>query len=79
MVVHNTDFLGDIVLDRAERSTIGIVVLIRQEGESFPVIRHIALNLLTEETSFKPGFKRKQKTNRSKSYLSQVLVGQGAS
>ncbi|WP_141709748.1 transposase, partial [Vibrio splendidus] len=51
-----------------------------QAGENFAVIRHIALNLLTEETSFKAGIKRKQKkVNRSNSYLSQVLIGQGAS
>ncbi len=51
-----------------------------QSGENFAFIRHIALNLLTEETSFKSGVKRKQKkANRSNSYLSQVLVGQGTS
>lgn len=32
-----------------------------QAGENLAVIRHIALNLLTEETSFKAGIKRKQK------------------
>ncbi|MEZ8375989.1 ISAs1 family transposase, partial [Vibrio cyclitrophicus] len=32
MVVHNTDFLGDIALDWAGLSTIGMVVSIRQEG-----------------------------------------------
>ncbi|MEZ8474715.1 hypothetical protein AB6C60_12545 [Vibrio cyclitrophicus] len=31
-----------------------------QAGENLAVIRHIALNLLTEETSFKAGIKRKQ-------------------
>lgn len=51
-----------------------------QAGENLAVIRHTALNLLTEETSFKAGIKRKQKkANRSNSYLSQVLAGQGAS
>ena len=51
-----------------------------QAGENLAVIRHIALNLLTEETSFKAGIKRKQKkANRNNSYLSQVLAGQGAS
>ncbi|MEZ9324218.1 ISAs1 family transposase [Vibrio cyclitrophicus] len=51
-----------------------------QAGENLAVIRHIALNLLTEETSFKAGIKRKQKkANRSNSYLSQVLAVQGAS
>ena len=50
-----------------------------QAGENLAVTRHIALNLLTEETSFKAGIKRKQKkANRSNSYLSQVLPGQGA-
>lgn len=33
MVVHNTDFLGDIARDWAEVSTIGMVVSIRQEGD----------------------------------------------
>ncbi|CAK3029767.1 hypothetical protein VCRA219O19_80037 [Vibrio crassostreae] len=49
-----------------------------QAGEDLAVIRHIALNLLTEETSFKAGIKRKQKkVNRSNSYFSQVLQGKG--
>ncbi|MFA0427772.1 ISAs1 family transposase, partial [Vibrio sp. 10N.222.51.C5] len=49
-------------------------------GENLAVIRHIALNLLTEEISFKAGIKRKQKkANRNNAYLSQVLAGQGAS
>ncbi|ANP78023.1 hypothetical protein A134_16680 [Vibrio crassostreae 9CS106] len=51
-----------------------------QAGENLAVIRHIALNLLTEEISFKAGIKRKQKkANRNNAYLSQVLAGQGAS
>ena len=51
-----------------------------QAGENLVVIRHIALNLLTEETSFKVEIKRKhKKANRSNSYLLQVLVGQGTS
>lgn len=51
-----------------------------QAGENFAVVRHIALNLLTAETSFKAGIKRKQKkANRNNAYLSQVLAGQGAS
>lgn len=33
MVVHNTDFLGDIALDRARLCTIGMVVSSRQEVE----------------------------------------------
>ena len=32
MVVHNTDFLGDIALDWERLSTIGIAVSIRQKG-----------------------------------------------
>lgn len=51
-----------------------------QAGENFAVARHIALNLLTAETSFKAGIKRKQKkANSSNAYLSRVLAGQGAS
>lgn len=51
-----------------------------QAGENFAVIRHASLNLLTAETSFKAGIKRKQKkANRSNAYLSKVLAGQGAS
>ena len=50
-----------------------------QAGENLAVIRHIASNLLMEETSFKAGIKRKQKkANGSNSYLSQVLAKQGA-
>lgn len=49
-----------------------------QARENFAVVRHIALNLLTAETSFKAGIKRKQKkANRNNAYLSQVLAGQG--
>ncbi|WED24147.1 ISAs1 family transposase [Vibrio sp. JC009] len=49
-------------------------------GENLAVVRHIALNLLTEEKTFKAGIKRKQKkANRSNAYLSLVLAGQGAS
>jgi hypothetical protein len=51
-----------------------------QAGENLAVFRHIALNLLIEEKTFKAGIKRKQKkANRSNAYLSQVLTGQGAS
>lgn len=51
-----------------------------QAGENLAVARHIALNLLTAEKSFKAGIKRKQKkANRSNAYLSLVLAGQGAS
>lgn len=49
-----------------------------QAGENFAVVRHMALNLLTAEKSFKGGIKRKQKkANRNNAYLSQVLAGQG--
>jgi predicted transposase YbfD/YdcC len=49
-------------------------------AENFAKIRHVALNLLNAEKSFSGGIKRKQKrANRSESYLSQVLTGQGAS
>lgn len=51
-----------------------------QAGENLAVARHIALNLLTAEKSFKAGIKRKQKkANRSNAYLSLVLAGQGVS
>jgi predicted transposase YbfD/YdcC len=51
-----------------------------QAGENLAVFRHIALNLLIEDKTFKAGIKRKQKkANRSNAYLSQVLAGQGAS
>jgi len=51
-----------------------------QAGENFAVVRHIALNLLTAETSFKTGIKRKQKkANRNNTYLSKVLAGQEVS
>ena len=51
-----------------------------QAGENFAVVRHIALNLLTAESSFKAGIKRKQKkANRNNAYLSQVLAGHGSS
>ncbi len=51
-----------------------------QAGENLAVARHIALNLLSTETSFKGGIKRKQKkANRSNAYLSRVLAGQGLS
>ena len=51
-----------------------------QAGENFAVVRHIALNLLTAESSFKAGIKRKQKkAYRNNAYLSQVLAGQGSS
>ncbi|OCH74931.1 hypothetical protein A6E14_11865 [Vibrio genomosp. F10] len=33
MVIHNTDFLGDIAFDWANLSTFGMVVSIRQEGD----------------------------------------------
>ncbi|MDV7106446.1 ISAs1 family transposase, partial [Vibrio sp. TH_r3] len=51
-----------------------------QAGENLALVRHAALNLLTEEKSFKAGIKRKQKkANRNNDYLSKVLIGQRAS
>lgn len=51
-----------------------------ESGENLAVCRHIALNLLTEEKSFKAGVKRKQKrANRNNEYLSQILMGRGLS
>lgn len=53
----------------------------RQESEgNLAVCRRIALNLLTEEDSFKAGIKRKQKrANRNNEYPSRVLMGRGLS
>lgn len=49
-------------------------------GENLAVIRHMALNMLTNEKTFKAGLVRKQrKANRNSSYLSLVLAGQGLS
>jgi predicted transposase YbfD/YdcC len=49
-------------------------------AENFSKIRHIALNLINSDKSFKAGIQRKQKrARRSESYLAQVLTGQGAS
>lgn len=138
MVVHNTDFLGDVALEWKGLTTIGMVVSVRQEGgkvaetmqikhyissakltanallestranwsienqmhwrldvafnddecrirreqagENLAVIKHIALNLLTKDTSFNAGIKRKQKkANCSNGYLSPVLAVRGAS
>ncbi len=55
--------------------------IIRGAGaENLAVCRHIAMNLLTTETSFKAGIKRKQKrAGRNNEYLSQILVGCGSS
>lgn len=51
-----------------------------QAGENFAVLRHIALNLLNADTSFKVGIKRKKKrAGRNNDYLSRVLAGQGVS
>ncbi|MBO1520183.1 ISAs1 family transposase [Oceanisphaera pacifica] len=51
-----------------------------QAGENFAAIRHIALNLLSADTSFKAGIKRKQKrAGRNNEYLSRLLAGQGLS
>ena len=49
-------------------------------AENFSKIRHVALNLLNSDKSFKAGVQRKQKrAGRSESYLAEVLTGQGAS
>ena len=41
-----------------------------QAGENFAVLRHIALNLLNTDTSFKAGIKQKQKrAGRNNDYL----------
>ena len=49
-------------------------------AENFSKIRHVSLNLLNADKSFKAGIKRKQKrAGRSESYLAQVLTGQDAS
>ncbi len=51
-----------------------------EAGENFAAIRHIALNLLNADKSFKAGLKRKRtKVGRNNSYLSRVLTGQGTS
>lgn len=45
-------------------------------AENFAVLRHIALNLLKKETSFKKGIKAKQlKASRSIKYLEKVITG----
>ncbi len=49
-------------------------------AENLSVCRHIAMNLLTAEKSFKAGIKRKQKrAGRNNEYLSQILAGSGSS
>ncbi|WP_261882415.1 ISAs1 family transposase [Vibrio pelagius] len=49
-------------------------------GENLAVIRHMALNMLTNEKTFEAGLQRKQrKANRNTRYLSLVLAGQGVS
>ncbi|MGU5285518.1 ISAs1 family transposase, partial [Escherichia coli] len=49
-------------------------------GENLAVCRHIAMNLLTAENSFKAGIKRKQKrAGRKNEYLSLILAGCGPS
>lgn len=55
--------------------------IIRGTGaENLAVCRHVAMNLLTAETSFKAGIKRKQKrAGRNNEYLSQILAGCGSS
>ena len=55
--------------------------IIRGAGaENLAVCRHIAMNLLTADTSFKAGIKRKQKrAGRNNEYLTQILAGCGSS
>jgi len=49
-------------------------------AENFSKIRHIALNLLNKDQTFKARIKRKQKrAGRSESYLTAVLTGQHVS
>ncbi len=49
-------------------------------AENLAVCRHIAMNLLTADKSFKAGIKRKQKrAGRNNEYLSQILAGCGSS
>jgi len=51
-----------------------------EAGENLAVCRHIALNLLTADKSFKAGIKRKQKrVGRNNESLSQILAGCGLS
>ena len=51
-----------------------------EAGENLAVCRHIAINLLTADKSFKAGIKRKQKrAGRNNEYLSQILMGCGLS
>ncbi|STF06451.1 transposase [Escherichia coli] len=51
-----------------------------EAGENLAVCRHIAMNLLTAENSFKAGIKRKQKrAGRKNEYLSLILAGCGPS
>jgi predicted transposase YbfD/YdcC len=48
-------------------------------AENFSKIRHVALNLLNSDKSFKASIQRKQKrAGRSESYLERVFTGQGA-
>lgn len=51
-----------------------------EAGENLAVCRHIAMNLLTADKTFKAGIKRKQKrAGRNNEYLSQILTGCGSS
>lgn len=55
--------------------------IVRGEGgENLSVVRHIALNLLNTDKSFKAGLKRKQtKAGRNNEYLSRILAERGSS
>ena len=49
-----------------------------EAGENLAVCRHIAMNLLTADKTFKAGIKRKQKrAGRNNEYLSQILTAAG--
>ena len=51
-----------------------------EAGENLAVCRHIAMNLLTADKTFKAGIKRKQKrAGRNNEYLAQILTGCGSS
>jgi predicted transposase YbfD/YdcC len=50
------------------------------EAENFSKIRHVVLNLINSDKSFKVGIQSKQKrAGRSESYLAQVITRQDAS
>ncbi len=55
-------------------------ITLGEAGENLVVCRHIVLNLLTVDKSFKAGIKHKQKrAGRNNAYLTQILAGCRAS